>query len=314
MIASLLAALLISTTPEAQVTPPAPPSQSDTGPVRLEDVEVTGRRLDSLVNSFVDEVAAPNPNRGIARWDKRLCIGVANLRTDAAQYIVDRVSTVAEDVGLTPGAPGCTPNVMIVATDDGGALATELVQEHRRALRLGGSGMDQGGAALRRFAETDRPVRWWQVSVPTDSETGMRTTRIPGECAEACTKVADFAPAIYVNAASRLSSQIVDNLSRTIVIVDVDEASRLNINQLADYIAMVSLAQINPEADTSAYASILNVFAESEGPAWLTDWDRAYLAGLYDAERTRKNLRAGKSEIAASIQRAHGRLAATPES
>lgn len=304
MIASLLAALLISSTPQAAGH--APSDQADPA-LRLEDVEVTGRRLDSLIRSFVDEVAAPNPNRGIARWESRLCIGAANLQRDAAQYIIDRVSTVAEDVGLTPGAPGCTPNLLIIATDDGGALAAELVRKRKRALRLGGSGMDQGGAALRRFEETERPVRWWQVSTPTDSETGMRATRIAGECNGACDKVADYAPNIPVFAASRLSTQIVDNLSRTIVIVDVDEVSHLGINQLADYIAMVSLAQINPEADTSAYASILNVFAEPDGTAWLTDWDRAYLAGLYDAERSRKGLRAGKSEIAASIHRAHAK-------
>lgn len=303
MFASLLAALAIAVAPQEQTAAVTPDQASDA--VRLEDVEVTGRRLDSLIRSFVDEVAAPNPNRGIARWDTGLCVGVANLRGDAAQYIVDRVSTVAEDVGLAPGAPGCKPNLMIIATDDGGALAAELVRQRKGALHMGGSGMDQGGAALRRFQETDRPVRWWQVSMPVDSETGMRATRIPGECANACTRPSDAAPVINVFAASRLSTQIVDNIFRTIVIVDVSQTGDLSINQLADYIAMVSLAQINPEADTSAYASILNVFAEPDGAAWLTDWDRAYLTGLYDAERSRKNLRAGRSEIAASIHRAH---------
>jgi hypothetical protein len=303
MFASLLAALAIAVAPQEQTAAVTPDQTSDA--VRLEDVEVTGRRLDSLIRSFVDEVAAPNPNRGIARWDTRLCVGVANLRGEAAQYLVDRVSTVAEDIGLTPGAPGCKPNLMIIATEDGGALAAELVRQHKGALRMGGSGMDQGGAALRRFQETDRPVRWWQVSMPVDSETGMRATRIPGECTGTCTNLSDFAPTINVFAASRLSTQIIDNIFRTIVIVDVSQTSDVNINQLADYIAMVSLAQINPDADTSAYASILNVFAEPDGAAWLTDWDRAYLAGLYDAERTRKSLRAGRSEIAASIHRAH---------
>ena len=72
---------------------------------------------------------------------------------------------------------------------------------------------------------------------------------------------------------------------------------------------MVTLAQIDPEADTSRYASILNVFDDPDASAGLTDWDQAYLMGLYDAERTRKNARAGRTEIIDSIRRAHGELA-----
>jgi len=312
MIAQLLAALLATTAlPDSQASAqPQVSSAESEQAVRLEDVEVTGRRLDSLIQSFVNEVAAPISGRGIARWDRTICVGVANLRGDAAQYIVDRVSTVAEDVGLTPGQPGCRPNLLVVATDDGNALAAHMAENNKRALRMGGSGMDQGGAALRRFQETDRPVRWWQVSMPVDSETGARATRIFGECRPPCSTPMDYAPVINVFSASRLRTQIVDNIFRTVVIVDVDDTQQISITQLADYIAMVSLAQINPEADTSAYASILNVFDDPSIATGLTEWDKAYLGGLYDAERSQKNLRSGKTEIAASIHRAHTQLAA----
>jgi hypothetical protein len=315
MIAQLLAALLATTAlPDSQASaqPQVSNAESEQA-VRLEDVEVTGRRLDSLIQSFVNEVAAPNSGRGIARWDRTICVGVANLRGDAAHYIVDRVSTVAEDLGLKPGQPGCQPNLLIVATDDGNALATHMAENNKRALRMGGSGMDQGGAALRRFQETDRPVRWWQVSMPVDSETGQRATRIFGECRPPCQSPMDYAPVINTFSASRLRTQIVDNIFRTVVIVDVDDINQVSITQLADYIAMVSLAQINPEADTSAYASILNVFDDPSIATGLTEWDKAYLGGLYDAERSQKNLRSGKTEIATSIQRAHTRLAEAPQ-
>ncbi len=42
-----------------------------------------------------------------------------------------------------------------------------------------------------------------------------------------------------------------------------------------------------------------------EGYAGLTDWDRAYLGGLYDSERTDANRRANRTEVARSILRAH---------
>lgn len=306
MIVLALAAALTVTS--FQDTAPSPARQSaddPAAPVSLEDVEVTGRPLDSLIRNFVDEVAAPNRGRSLARWNDRICVGVANLRNEPAQYIADRVSTIAEDIGLTPGQPGCTPNIMIVASDDATTLAQTLVTERRRAFRLGGAGMDQGGVALRAFETSDKPVRWWQVALPADSETGQPATRMPGECRDPCDKPLDYAPIVSSIYASRLSTQIVDNLIRTIVILDVDQISGVSLVQLADYIAMITLAQIDPEADTSGYASILNVFDAPEAASTLTDWDTAYLQGLYDAERSRKNLNAGRMEIADSIHRAH---------
>ncbi len=310
MVALALAALLaVAPASVPQQTPPQnPPPQSqpaDPAPVDLGEVEVTGRPLDSLIRSFVDEVAAPNRRRGIARWDDRICIGVANLRTEPAQYIVDRVSTVAEDLGVIPGEPGCAPNVIIIASDDPDGLARQLTEERRRAFRMGGSGMDRGGAALEAFVNADTPVRWWQVSMPANSETGERATRIPGECRDPCQSPEDYAPVISTFAASRLSTQIVDYIFRTVVILDIDQLDGVSGQQLADYVAMVTLAQIDPEADTSRYASILNVFEAPETADGLTEWDTAYLRGLYDAERTRKNLHAGTTEIADSIYQAH---------
>jgi hypothetical protein len=149
--------------------------------------------------------------------------------------------------------------------------------------------------------------------MPTDSETGGRAVRIPGECRNACADPMDMAPIVNVFAASRLQTQIVDYIFRTVVILDIDQVTRVSGQQLADYVAMVTLAQIDPEADTSRYASILNVFDDPDAAAGLTDWDHAYLQGLYDAERTRKNLRAGRTEISDSIHRAHQELRAGEE-
>lgn len=305
--AALLASAPMQTPPQ---TPPpaarAAPQQAE--PVELGDVEVTGRPLDEMIRNFVNEVAEPNRRRGLARWDDRICIGVANLRGEAAQYIIDRVSMVANDLGVIPGEPGCKPNVIIIASDDPAGLARQLTEERRRAFRMGGSGMDRGRAALNAFVASDRPVRWWQMSMPTDSETGMAAVRIPGECTGACMDPQDSAPVINVFAASRLTTQIVDYIFRTIVILDIDQVTQVSGQQLADYVAMVTLAQIDPEADPSGYASILNVFDDPGSAEGLTDWDLAYLQGLYSAERNRRNLRAGRTEIADSIHRAHEEL------
>jgi hypothetical protein len=88
----------------------------------------------------------------------------------------------------------------------------------------------------------------------------------------------------------------------------VDQVSEVSVLQLADYIAMVSLAQIDPKADTSGYATILNVFDAPQISDSLTDWDLAYLDGLYAAERNHQATQADRNEIANSIRRSHERL------
>jgi len=303
-----LAALAVAA---ALQSSPAPQAVQADEAVRLEDIEVTGRSLDSLITGFIDEVAAPARNRGLARWDGEICIGAANLRRDVAQYLVDRVSTVAEDVGLAVGHPGCSANVLIVASGDADAL-TQGLTERRRAFRLGGSGMDRGETAFQTFQNSDAPVRWWTVSAPVDADTGAIATRIPGECRNACTSATDMVPVLNVTA-SRLTTEVVDRILRTVVVLDVDQVSKVSAQQLADYIAMVVLAQVDPEADTGAYASVLNVFDAPDTAEGLTQWDIAYLDGLYDAERRLRSTRAANREIGLAIHRAHGRLNSAEE-
>jgi hypothetical protein len=286
---------------------------TETGPVALEDVVVEGRRLEDLTNDFVSEVAIPARGRGLARWRNKVCVGVANLQAETAHYIVDRVSTVAQDLGLKAGAPGCEPRILIIATTDANSFTRDLIANRPRLFVVGGAGMDLGRNALRKFESTDRPVRWWNVSAPIDTETGDIAVRIPGYVGRegGAGSPLDFAPHIGVFAASRLSTQIVDDTMRSFVIVDVDRLNGVSLEQLADYIAFIALAQIDPNADTSGYVSVLNVFDDPGQTEGLTNWDRAYLLGLYDAERTRLNHASQRTEIVSSILRVHQTLAAS---
>jgi hypothetical protein len=276
----------------------APQPAADPGAVDLGDLVVDGRRLDQLTRDFVREVAAPPRGRGLARWRHGVCVGVANLQNDAAQYIVDRVSTVSRDLDLKAGEPGCEPSVLIIATVNANEFTRRFVEMRPRLFIVGGGGMDLGRSGLERFKTNDQPVRWWTVSVPADADTGAIATRLPGEDAP-----------IISTFASRLSTSIVDDTRRVFVILDVEKTANVSIDQLADYVTMVVLAQVDPNADTSGYATVLNVFDDPTQTPGLTDWDRAYLEGLYGAQRTRSNHAAHQGEVASSIIRAHGRIA-----
>lgn len=278
IVAAMAAALLLSQDPAPAPQDPTVVAQE---PVALEDVVVEGRRLEELTREFVDEVSAPASRRGLARWRGTVCVGVANIRNDVAQAVVDRVSQVAMEYGLSPGDPGCRPNVLVVFTDDGQALSTGMVERRRQIFRIGVGGLDRGNAALRDFQNSERPVRWWHVSVPTNAYTGEVGIRLPGESA----------PMVVGEGLVNKGRHVRDDLNKVIVVVDMYQIENLPLPQLADYIAMVSLAQVDPDGDTSGYATILNLFDDPEGRQGLTGWDRAYLDALYGgpSERIRNS-------------------------
>ena len=241
---------------------------------QLGDIVVQGRRVDDQVRRFIDEVAAPSTGRGPARWRNRICVGVANIRGEEARYIADRVSQAARDIGLNPREPGCRPNILIIGASDGAAMARGLVEARPSVFWPGGSGMNRSRAALEAFQRGDRGVRWWHISTPTDSQSGQRAVRMPDE--EPLTMNSRIG-------ASRLRTAIRNDLSWVVIVLDLAHAEGLNFQQLADYAAMVALAQVDPDADVSGHDSVLGLFAGAEVQG-LTDWDKAYLKALYAAD------------------------------
>lgn len=239
--------------------------------VALEEVVVEGRRLEALTREFVDEVSAPTPRRGLARWRGGVCVGVSGIRQDIAQALADHVSRVAMEYGLRPGDPGCTANILIVFAEDGQSLGDAMVERRRRVFHLGVGGLDRGSGALDDFRFSDRPVRWWHVSVPTNANTGEVAIRLPG----------GDPPRVMGEGLVNKGRWVRDDLNKAIIVVDGGLVSGVGLPQLADYLSMVALAQVDPEGDTSRFSTILNLFDDPEGSPGLTGWDRAYLDALY---------------------------------
>jgi hypothetical protein len=291
---------LLSAPAFAQDAPrPAAPARTETEASQPDEIIVRGRRMSELraelqkfVLEFLDDVTAPPAGRGYARWHRNLCVGVNNLRADAAQYLVDRISKEALELGLEPGEPGCQPQVVVIFTTDAQQLATFLVKHYKRAFLpgMGEGGMARNRDALDAFAESEKPVRWWATSMPVDARMG--TAAVPSQNTQGGPAVAGDIRAPVVNTGggggSRIHSGVVDALQQVIIIVDGTKLHGTTWEQLGDYLAVVSLAQIKLETDPAAFDSILNLFSNPKAYSGLTDWDRTYLKTLYsnDQERT----------------------------
>lgn len=310
-LASILALTAGASEAQEPPRPAAAPAQETRDSAQLEDVVVDGRRLEALVREFVTEVSQPAHNRGLARWNRPICVGAVNLRAEVGQYVIDRISDVARELEIEAGEPGCRPNILIVAAADGAALASAIVEDRPRNFDLRHNGTDAGTRAFRNFRTAERPVRWWQISMPIDSETGGRAVRLPGDIDPATGR--PMAPSIQVFSASRLRTQIRDDMIRSIIIVDVDRLGGANLAQLADYLTLVALAQVDAEGDTTAYPTILNLFTDpASAPAGLTDWDLSYLTALYGHDQLRIN-RGGQVRAVAEAVTRDRRAAAETE-
>lgn len=261
-----------------------PAAAQERGTTTSDEIVVTAERLREVVREFVGEIAvAPGSERQMARWDRKICPLVAGLPSHQMQYMADRIAQRAHQVGLEPEGAGCKANILIFVTPDASRLAEGIVSEYRELVAYysttGVSTLGRG--PLEDFTTSSAPVRWWHVNQTVSAEgqqladdTGngglrvLRSGQPPG----------------------RLRRATRQDFLRVLIIVDARQAQGLQFQALADYVAMVSLAQLDPAGETTDIPSILNLFNDHQTgratPAAMTEWDEAYLDGLYNARRT----------------------------
>jgi hypothetical protein len=296
--ASALAALLCATVFSGAAAQDVAPGSAE------EEIVVEGRRTAESIQAFVADMALPTERDGVlARWDRRICPGIAGLRTRYAEFVIDRMAQRAYEVGLDVGEPGCRSNILIVVSLDPGAVARELVENNRALMGYYDERgrVSRGRRALRAFAESRAPVRWWHVSRQITRD-GEGTGEDPSG-----------GPAVnwLTGGASRLQGTGRQDFGVAFVVVDANVLRDIGFDfgALADYLAMVVLAQLDPDADTSDFPTILNLFAPAGSvtaenqPRAATDWDTAYLRGLYDATRDARSAGTQQSEIARTMAR-----------
>jgi len=299
-IKSTLCALIL-----AVLAAPATAQDTTAANSSAEQVTVTGHSED-MVRDFVGAVSsAPAGVNQLARWDRTICPQIAGIQARYAQFIADRISQRAYQLGLRPGRSGCRANVFIFVTPDSQTFARALVDHHAlmASHTMDENGNSPGQQALTQFASADRPVRWWHVTQTVASNgqvLGNGDASVAGPMAHEVVRMPG-------GQSGRLQSSTRQDFNRVLIIVDATKSQGQPFGALADYLAMVALAQLDPAADTSSFDSILNLFrvrsAGETAPAELTDWDRAYLEGLYGAPRFARNSR---QQIGSITRHMHG--------
>ncbi len=228
----------------------------------------------ALARRYVGSVADPPLGAvSLATWQTPICVGTQNLKPVVAQVLTDRLTMRAAALGVATRTSGCAQTVTILGSVDGKRSAELLLAGQPRAFKASANGTQQGPDDRRRFAERDAPVRWWTISAEYDTYVGHFTESLWGS---------DLPPR-QTSPITMFNQSLVRAMVQTLVVLDVNKAGNVSLDAVGDYIAMVVLAEVDPDAPVRAFPTVMNLFQPDAEVAGMTAWDQRYLQALYCA-------------------------------
>jgi hypothetical protein len=294
--ATTVALTLLASSAVAEAPPIAQPSvetPAEQSRSELKNITVEAQRersaLEHQVKAFVSAIAVEPYADSLARWQEgtAICLSVAGLQRDHGEFILARLSRIAETAGAPLAPEQCKPNFRVVVTSEPEAL---LKAWGKRDPGMYGDG---DGTKVRRFENESTPIRVWYNTQSYD-DYGKPLVSVPGS---------ENGQNQWARA-SRIDLSTVRVLTSIIVIVDARRVKGITFAQLADYVAMVGCAEIRVNANVGDAPSILRLFSASGNPPppGLSAWDEAYLKALYHTRHTdRAQLAAIKSSILQAV-------------
>lgn len=269
----------------------------------LQTVTVEAQRLAQLrreVDRFVDStLVRPGSQESLLRWDSAVCPLAAGMTREQAEFMLRRFSQIARAAQAPLAGESCTANLYIIATPRPREFL-ELWWHHDRRL----FNTHNGVAAVWRFMQTPRPVRVWYNNFAADPDAGSQIGQILAD-SMGFGQGAQYPANRQPRPPSRLTYTAVRAIASAIVVIDSQQVARLNFGQLADYVSLVSLAEISLDKDPGAAPSILKVMQapEGTGAAGLTVWDQSLLHALYSTtQKDRMQLSEIRTEVLHGVE------------
>lgn len=224
-------------------------------------VVVTGRRQtpEQQARRFVRQVIATDTGQ-LARFLEPVCPLVLGAPVSVTAAIEDRLRRTGTAAGVRMAARGCKPNLVAAIAGDADAFIKAMRKRH-------GSFFAELSDVDLHDALRPGPVHSWRL-VETRDENGAPVSGDP--------------PMLDATSSSPFSMPTRAATVNAVVIFDKAVVLHKTIAQLADYVAMRTLAGARPPKGTAASDTILSLFdADAPAVAAMTPMDRDLLAGLY---------------------------------
>jgi hypothetical protein len=245
------------------------------------------------VDQFVTSAVVHHLGESLMRWDTKVCPLVAGLPRDQGEYILQRLSQSARNAGAPLAPEKCTANFFVLVSSQADRILEELRKKRPRLFDTTG-----GLGALQHFLVTERPIRvWYNWQNQGDPAAGTSIIAAPigsgptvGGLVMGGALTGPTSPSSvwsdrgsYRLPNTRLSLTVTKSINTAIIIVDLPRMKGVSVGQLADYVTMVGLAEINLDRTIVSAPSVLRLFSEPrEAPVdGMSPWDQALLKSLY---------------------------------
>lgn len=276
--AALALACVARADPQAQATPSSESSSAGTPstgtPLPQVTIEAQREALERRVRTFVSHSLQPAFDVSLVRWTIPVCPLVVGMQPSTNEYVATRVRQIAAAAGVRTAPQPCEANLVILISAQPEAVLQEWYKKDFHVFEGFEGASDRTISA---FIKTPRQARVW-YNIHTERPHGMSYgyyTAAPFNPASPRTNQMDDA--------TRTVFTGVRAFTTVVVAFDSTRLKGIKVRQLADYSAMVGLAQIQNDVDVGNAPSILRVFAAPDDakPEGLSDWDAAFLKALY---------------------------------
>jgi hypothetical protein len=255
-------------------------------------ITVEGKRdratVEKQADTFVSRVIVHPFDESLARWRTPVCPLVFGVSRDNGEYLLEKLSQIARNVGVPLAGEKCRANFYIVMTPEPDAL---LKAWSKRDVTMFG---DAGSRQVSKFKQAAAPIRvWYNLSLDnadgtslSDASPGLALSGGSADGAGAFNGIPTNNHAI----ATRLAWNEVRDLASAIVLIDTRKAIGIKYNQLTAYIAMAAFAEVRLDGDVGSIPTVLSLFkpGANTAPPGLSEWDEALLKALYRTEQTDK--------------------------
>lgn len=249
------------------------------GPAPSASILVEGvRDRDRQIRTFVKDLTPADIDNELSRFEEPVCPAVYGLASKQGEYVADRIRTVARAAGAAVAKPRCDANLIVFVTPDKAALLKMLASQ-----RDDYAPQQFSSELIRKMERDPSPVAAWQLKTIkwVDGYTPAKTTAASNEKPEQM--VQESHPLIAP--LSRIRPEARREFRASVLVIQADALAGLTTTQLADYVAMRSLTEVDPAAlHPPTPDTILKVIDAPIGaptPLTLTAWDMSFLKAFY---------------------------------
>lgn len=230
------------------------------------------------------------------RWNAPICPLVVGLPRAWGKLILTHISEAARDAHAPLAGRHCQPNLfVIVSAQPDQVLKQWMAQNPSVDTR-------HGLVQLKEFLDSTQPIRAFYnpqygcaggVSSPGSAAAASGIGLPSGALSKyvAASPAGGMGPTYCGDTMdTRLTYGDVRSISYAIIVADTNQLTQkhVKLGQLAAYVSLVGLVDIQAGAHGEAVPTILRLFHDPKPPDGLTPWGRALLYSLYNASQSGK--------------------------